>query len=396
MKPWRDHLKQTEDMKRLDLRLALVLLACAGCTGVVVQTPTDSGTGGGGGEGGGSAGGGGSGGGSAVVDAGMEDAGVLDAGVQDAGALDAGVQDAGTVDAGAPHPIFVIGGQDLRRLVSFDGKTWQHDVYVAPNGEDNAFDAVAIGNGAIVLSGDPGIYRSTDGINWSLAFTRPSRFAFHGSASVFGGGAFVIVAQDAAYKSTDGLTWITAAATGNSGHWQSIAYGNGHWVAFGDGHRKTSEDGLAWHDYTAVADPNPFQAAAYGNGVFVAVGGINNMARVSTSPDGVTWTERAPVATSYNTGFAGIAFGNGKFLTNDCCNAFESADGIAWTKRGAGKGASIVFAGGTFVASGWRTAAYLYSPDAGAFTATFSGDQPNQFPDAGLWPWFTGVGAGEL
>ena len=85
-------------------------------------------------------------------------------------------------------------------MLSLDGHSWQHDTYVAPNGEDNAFGAIAVGNGAAIMSGDPGIYRSTDGVNWSLAQMRPSRFAFHGSAAVYGGGYFVLVGQADAWR----------------------------------------------------------------------------------------------------------------------------------------------------------------------------------------------------
>ena len=88
-----------------------------------------------------------------------EDAGFTDAGVADAGEpLDAGTPDAGIPDAGQPtRPVFVIGGQDMRRLVSFDGVTWFTDTWVPPNGEDNAFSGIAVGKGGIVMSGDPGV-----------------------------------------------------------------------------------------------------------------------------------------------------------------------------------------------------------------------------------------------
>lgn len=331
---------------------------------------------------------------SGVVDSGF-DAGFNDAGF-DAG-MDAG-SDAGTemdagFDAGTGRTIFVITGQDQRRMISFDGTTWEHDVYIAPNGLDDAFGAVTIANRLIVIAGDPGLWTSTDGINWTPSSITQS---LHGAAMVYGGGYFVLVKSDFSMRSADGLNWTTSMNNGDSGHWQSIAYGNGHYVAFGDGHQKTSEDGLAWHDYTATADPDPFDSVAFGNGVFVAVGKKNNTSRIATSTDGVTFTDQTPVATSYMTGFAGIAFGNGKFVTNDCCNVFESTDGVSWTKRGRGYGAGIVFAAGTFVAAGWRTQAYLYDEDAGAFSNTFGGDQPNDFVDGGIAPWFTGLGAGEI
>ncbi len=311
------------------------------------------------------------------------------------GGSDGGGDAAAVVDATPPgRPFFVIGGQDLRRIVSDDGKTWRDDTYVAPNGLDNGYSGAAIGNGAIVLSGDPGVVRSTDGKAWAPV-TLPVQVSLHGSKIVAGAGVFVMVAHADAFRSADGATWTHAAATGDSGHWQQVAQGGGHWVAIGDGHTKTSEDGLSWHDYDVAADPNPLADVAYGNGAFVAVGAANGMARVRTSANGVTWQDQAPVATSYQTGFGGIAFGNGVFVASDCCNAFESKDGAAWTKRGRGAQAGIVFAGGVFAAAGWRTEAYIYDPDAGAFASTLHGDQPNKY-DAGLAPWFTSIAAGEI
>jgi hypothetical protein len=126
------------------------------------------------------------------------------------------------------------------------------------------------------------------------------------------------------------------------------------------------------------------------------VGTTNNMARVTTSPNGVDWTEQTPVVTSYDSGFGGIAFGNGTFVASDCCNAFESTDGVAWTKRGTGAQGAIAFAGGTFVAAGWRTEAAMYHADTGDFESTLHGDQPNLFDNAQLAPWFTALGAGDL
>src|SRR5450432_3540919 len=75
---------------------------------------------------------------------GSSDAGT-DATVSVDGAADAG-RDSPSADATPPgRPFFVIGGQDLRHLVSADGKTWNDDTYVAPNGLDNAYSGAAIG-----------------------------------------------------------------------------------------------------------------------------------------------------------------------------------------------------------------------------------------------------------
>ncbi len=343
---------------------AALLFSCSG----MVTDLSDAGeaTGGGTATGGGSAsngggsaanGGGGSasagGGGAGSTGGGSVSTGGGSGSVGGGTATGGGVVDSGQpyVDAGS-RPIFIIGGQDERHLISMNGTDWQHDTYVAPNGMDNAYGGIAVGNGAIVMSGDPGIVRSTDGITFAVTQQPPSRFSFHGSVAAFANGVFVVIGQADAWRSADGITWDHAMNTGNAGHWQSLAYGNGHWVVFGDGYRKTSEDGLTWHDYTTTPDPDPVAAVSFGNGVFVAVGLKTSMGRVLVSTDTINWTEQPLITTQYSTGFAGIAFGNGHFLTNDCCNAFESTDGVTWTKRGTAHGAGLVFAGGTFVGSG--------------------------------------------
>ena len=300
-------------------------------------------------------------------------------------------------DADAARPFFLIGGQDQRRLLSRDGRIWTDDTYIAPNGFDDAFGCAVIAQGLVLVSGDPGVLRSSDGLTWTkVTFPLSPAPSFHGSQMAAAAGLFVLVTGSDAFRSSDGVTWTHAASTGSSGHWQKVAYGGGHWVAIGDGHTKASEDGLTWHDYNATADPHPFASLTYGNGLFVAVGGANKLGRVATSVDGTSWTEQAPVTTSYDTGLSGVAFGDGKFLSSDCCSAFESTDGATWTKRGSGASGTIVYGGGHFVATSWRTNAWIYDGDAGAFVGTLSGDKPSEYPDAGLAPFFTAIAAGEL
>lgn len=322
-----------------------------------------------------------------------DDAGQVDAGTDAGLPMDAGSPDAGRVT----HPAFLIGGQDMRHLVSFDGRTWLGDTWVAPNGEDNAFSGAAIGPGVMVLSGDPGVYRSTDGLSWTLAQARPSRFSFHSSAAAYANGLFVIVAQDAAWTSADGLTWQTKQDTaGAAGHWHALAFGNGRWLALGDGTRKVSENGLDWHDVTHFTDTS-FQGVAFGNGRFVAVGLETNNGWVATSLDGVTWTPQASVPTMYDTGLSTVTFTNGVFLTSTCCAVLQSADGVSWAPYASnGSNGTMVSAGGLIVSSGWRTEAGFFNPDAGRFDKSLTGDVPNPFEDGGIAPWFTGLGAGEF
>lgn len=334
----------------------------------------------------------------ASVDAGLEpDAGTLDdAGASDdAGLPDAGSPDAGPADAGTL--VFVIGGQDMRHLVSFDGVHWLNDSYLAPTGLDNAFTGVAVGKGGIILSGDPGIYRSTDGLNFVEVQPRPTGSSLHSSVALFAADTFVVLAGNRGWRSADGITWEYQVDTaGNSGHWHALAYGNGRWIGVGDGKYKVSDDGLTWHDVTAISS-NEFQDVAFGNGTFVAVGKVNDAGWVATSTDALTWHQQAELPTPYATGLSSVGFGDGVFLTSSCCKTYSSPDGVTWTERASnGLGGSIVFGGGLFVSAGWRTEARVLEPDAGTSRSTFTGSMPNLYDDAGLAPWFTGIGAGTL
>ena len=55
--------------------------------------------------------------------------------------------------------------------------------------------------------------------------------------------------------------------------------------------------GVNWTARTA-SEANQWQSITYGNGLFVAVS-QNGTNRVMTSPDGVTWTARAAVSSSW-------------------------------------------------------------------------------------------------
>lgn len=377
-------------MRSFLLVMCVCLLSCSG----MVDLP--GATGGGNEQGGGSAtggssstgGSGGSGGSAGGTAGGSSSAGGGTASV------DAGPADAGQPDAG--RTVWVIGGQDMRHLISFDGRTWQHDSYIASNGLDNAFTGVAIGAGCIIMSGDPGIFRSTDGINYTLVQAKGQGFGFHSSQARYANGMFLVVAGDRAWRSTDGITWQFAASTGNSGHWHELVWGNGKWIAVGDNVMKLSEDGITWHDFGPFTGEK-FRAIAYGNQRFMAVGKVIDAGWVATSADGLTWTDQPTVPTTYSTGLSSIAFGNGVFLTSTCCSTLASTDGVTWTQLGNNANAGrTVFAGGQFVSAGWRTEAKYFVPDAGRWSSGFTGTQPNLYDDAGIAPWFTGFNAGEL
>lgn len=299
-------------------------------------------------------------------------------------------------DAARPTKfVYVAGGQDLRHLVSFDNATFTNDTYIAPSGFDNAFSVITIGNGRIVAVADAGIFTSDDAITWTQHPKPQGVDNLHGTTGVFGDGRFVFVSQAFSFTSPDGLTWTTHTESSQySAHWHGMAYGNGHYVGIGDSCRKVSEDGLIWHDFAPT--PVNLHAIAYGAGKFVvtASGAADPAGYTSTSTDGVAWTAPVATATTYTTGFTGIAYGAGHFVTSDCCNAFVSPDGVTWTKKQEGLyGGSLSFSGAEFVSVGWRTSIRV-SKDGEKFTGVFSDDGPNKFDASTQAPFLTASGSG--
>ena len=64
----------------------------------------------------------------------------------------------------------------------------------------------------------------------------------------------------------------------------------------------------SWISRISQFGPDVIQEIAYGNGIFVAVGGNG---KISTSPDGITWTLREKINTTIRT----IIYGNGLFIS---------------------------------------------------------------------------------
>ncbi|MFT3767943.1 MAG: hypothetical protein QM820_21035 [Minicystis sp.] len=296
----------------------------------------------------------------------------------------------GSGGAAPTKTVFVVGGQDLRRVISTDGQTWTNDVYVAPNGLDNSFWCISSGKGIIVAGGNDGVWTSPDGIAWNKATSPTAQEHMHACVSVYDGDRFVIVTGGATYRSTDGITWERSQDDATaSGHWQGMAFGNGHYVAVGDGHRKVSEDAVTWHDFATDADA--LHGIVFAQGKFVAVG---DKGRHAVSADGVTWTDDVSEGDALGD-MQSLAYGNGTFVAMNCCQAITSTDGITWQTQGGGVNGRVVFADGIFVAAGWRTH-IGYSTDGKSFQGVFDSDGPNQFDSSQQAPWFTTLGVGKV
>ena len=137
---------------------------------------------------------------------------------------------------------------------------------------------------------------------------------------------------------------------------------------------------------------------AAGNGLFAVIGqsGSGTGWSIRTSPDGITWTERATGATGY---FAGIVYGAGRGFaavgsrtgsTTTMGIALTSPDGITWTAQPDATTSidttilALTSGGGLFVAVGFGGAIFTSPTGALAF-----GD--GKFLSAGLGTSTDGV-----
>ena len=165
-------------------------------------------------------------------------------------------------------------------------------------------------------------------------------------------------------SSTDGSSWETAA-TAEAGTLLGVAHGNGRFVAVGsrfdhDGDQASfrpvtyvSDDGESWN---AVPDSifRSWRSVSWGDGRFVAAAFDPSTLTsvIATSPDGVTWTNRAvaDVASPRTT------FGGGTFVLSGEAGAVAiSTDAIDWAVVPVDSVqwiTGMVFLDGRFLASG--------------------------------------------
>jgi hypothetical protein len=275
--------------------------------------------------------------------AGRPDAAESDAGRPDAGKLDGG-SDGGTVVA-------VVVGYGLRRARTTDAITWDSFQQLTPNGGDDydLLRGVGFGAGTFVAVGNR-TFTSTDGITWlERGPTNVSNFL---SNVVYFNNSFVAVgANGYRVRSLDlGATWQDA--TGYQPiHYRDVELGNGMLVAVGHTYDTTpnigvvviSTDGKSWTEVLHGGDQ--LRDVAYGNGVFVATG---DTGRVVTSPDGLTWSDKAVNGQE-------VLFANSEFLIRNNTTFYHSADGANWAPLPGAREVNAWF-NGYYLSFGWPLA----------------------------------------
>jgi len=137
------------------------------------------------------------------------------------------------------------------------------------------------------------------------------------SAVAYGNGQFVAAAESGGIAtSTNGMDWV-GHDLGN-GPFRSVAYGEGRFVAVRTGGSccptlfrfiSTSPDGITWTENPQSFPYDNGSRVTYGNGLFVMIGSSPTLL---ASPDGVNWSSRWPGATNQ---LWGIVYGNGRFVT---------------------------------------------------------------------------------
>jgi hypothetical protein len=228
---------------------------------------------------------------------------------------------------------------------------------------------------------------SDDGVHWSKpALGREGetyRFLqFLGGRCVavgsFGG-------ENIMASTTDGKTWKTAkhdakyvnyvrCLTVGKESFLAIAGDGGNGGVVGMCKVTTTTDGLKWTEQTPIEGKSMLRRAVYGKDRYVAVG---DFGRRAMSMDGKKWQD-APGTKAIDT-LIDVGYGNGVFVGVGLHGLrMRSTDGLTWTDRQVGEEGehlnSVIWTGDRFVAIG-QGATYI-SKDGADWTRTPNEDAP--------------------
>jgi hypothetical protein len=241
----------------------------------------------------------------------------------------------------------VLGRNYGRYLTSTDAINW------TPNGlgpfliSSDTTRSISYGNGLWIITGDYGsasgfLFTSSNGLNWGAPITAPAIF----NCASYGNGQWVACSQDRIWTSSNGLNW-TSRYQGIVGQdsLPSVTYANGQWVCVGYRYGNpyyvglvlTSTDSVNW---TLVRQDTArvYYGAAYGDNQWAINGGDNAadqnnyIGALLTSKNGTTWTDHT-VQSTFST--SKLRFDVGRWMsvgqyTNKGIIT-TSTDGVSWT-----------------------------------------------------------------
>jgi hypothetical protein len=233
---------------------------------------------------------------------------------------------------------------------------------------------------AVASNGTANVMRSSDGITWAGVTPATagefSGIAYSPTLDMFAMGGLVGGVSGIETSTDAGLTWTsrTVAATGSMVAMLWVPWLN-LFVAASSGNNpgciSTSPDGITWTQRTTTGISGVNALAHDGSGVVVAVG--NNDDIVGYSSDAISWS----VVDIGASNFLGVAFGAGLFVavlpSGAAFRVHTSPTGASWTSR-------------TAPAQTWNDV--LYSSVLGLFVAvaaTGSGNRVMTSPDGITW-----------
>lgn len=242
---------------------------------------------------------------------------------------------------GDEKEVFVAVGYGGRRMISEDaGKTWEITAEWIQPGKDDKYNImglvfaegkfICVGGGGGGKTGGGHVHISQDGRTWKQVLEASSR----ANPVVWGDGRFVI--GGAGYRqqllwSDEGEQWTPGGKIEGrkATHWRNGAYGNGKFVLTGNNGGNsppwivTSKDGTSIDSF--VDGMPSIRGLAFGAGRFVIVG-MDGVRR--SSVDGIEW-DNHDVADQR---IAWVVFVGEKFLcgTNPVST---SIDGVEWTEK---------------------------------------------------------------
>ena len=228
-----------------------------------------------------------------------------------------------------------------RVMTSSNGTTWTSATDTSIQ-NTNKWNSITYGNGRFVaVSTDGKAMYSLNGTSWTLAGTVPEANTWNSVTygTVNSNPLFVAVSNSGTHRvmiSPDGNIWSTASASSASA-WGSVAYGTVNssplFVAVGSGTDQvmTSSDGVNWSGH---ANAKSLTGIRFVNNLFFA---FSYPSYVSSSPDGLNWTQKT-IAGGSNC-IEDIAYGNGRYSAigewhaSGGCNAIGgiSTDGTTFT-----------------------------------------------------------------
>ncbi len=250
-------------------------------------------------------------------------------------------------------PVVVAIGNGLRRAVSLDGQTWDHEVYLpdpslSDQNENSHRDAL-IAKGLIFIVGDGGVLVSSDR---GSSFTVSHAGRFHDSGLAYFQDAIWVVSNLGTYATSDGKAWqewpadmtlpggLPGAFGANAG---TVVGGSKLLTVSNRSEHARVFDGTTWTEQTFGADYGSLSGAAFGNGTFLILGDAccdkSMFAGLrATSLEATTWTvqSNATSATSPNLRFGDVVWDGTRFLASASQydkRTYVSSNGLDWEAR---------------------------------------------------------------